>query len=119
LALLGHAQGCLESRHRFRSREGAALAQVAVQFFARSNRRAGFMTCGPGPPCRMCRSRRGASPWCGFTPPAWRSALSTVDFGEGGGVLVTAGRLHAQRAAVWFLLFWASLYDVWDLAPVS
>jgi hypothetical protein len=26
LALLVHAQGCLESRHRFRSREGAALA---------------------------------------------------------------------------------------------
>jgi hypothetical protein len=52
-------------------------------------------------------------------PPAWRSALATVGFGEGGGVLVTAGRLHAPRAAVWLLLFWASLHDVWDPAPVS
>jgi hypothetical protein len=32
-------------------------------------------------------------------------------------VLVTAGRLHAPRAAVWLLLFWASLHDVWDPAP--
>jgi hypothetical protein len=30
LALLGHAQVRLESRHWFRSREGAILAQVAV-----------------------------------------------------------------------------------------
>jgi hypothetical protein len=37
LALLGHAQGRLESRHWFRSREGAVLAQVAVQLLARSN----------------------------------------------------------------------------------
>jgi hypothetical protein len=51
LALLGHAQGRLESRLRFRSREGAVLTQVAVQFLARSNRRAGYMTCGLGPPC--------------------------------------------------------------------
>jgi hypothetical protein len=84
-------QGCLESRHRFHSREGTTLAQVAVQFFACSNRRAGYMTCGPGPPCWMRRSRRGASPWCSFTPPAWRSALSPAGFGEDGGVLATAG----------------------------
>jgi hypothetical protein len=56
LALLGHARGCLESWHQFCSREGAVLAQVAVQFFARSNRRAGYMTCGPGPPCWTRRS---------------------------------------------------------------
>jgi hypothetical protein len=62
LALLGHAQGCLESRHRFRSREGAVLAQVAVQFLARSNRRVGYMTCGPGPPCWTRRSRKGVPP---------------------------------------------------------
>jgi hypothetical protein len=51
LALLGRAQGRLESRHWFHSRGGAALAQVAVQFLARSNQRASYMTCGPGPPC--------------------------------------------------------------------
>jgi hypothetical protein len=62
LALLGHAQGCLESRHQFRSREGAVLAQVAVQFLARSNRRVGYMTCGPGPPCWTRRSRKGVPP---------------------------------------------------------
>jgi hypothetical protein len=110
LALLGHAQGCLESRHRFRSREGAALVQVAVRFLARSNRRAGYMTCGPRHPCWMRRSRRGALPRCGCTPPAWRSALSTAGFGEDGGVLVTARRLHAPRAAVWLLPFRVSLY---------
>jgi predicted acyltransferase len=32
-------------------------------------------------------------------------------------VLVIAGRLHALRAAVWLLLFWVSLHDVWDPAP--
>jgi hypothetical protein len=30
--LLGHAQGCLESLRRFRSREGTALVQVTVRF---------------------------------------------------------------------------------------
>jgi hypothetical protein len=57
---LGHAQGCLKSWHRSRSREGAVLAQVAVQFPACSNRRAGYMTCGPGPPCWTRRSRKAA-----------------------------------------------------------
>jgi hypothetical protein len=33
-------------------------------------------------------------------PPAWRSALSPAGLGEDGGVLVTAGRLHAPRAVV-------------------
>jgi hypothetical protein len=37
--------------------------------------------------------------------------------GESGGVLVTAGQLHALRAAVSLLLPWASLHDAWDLAP--
>jgi hypothetical protein len=78
--------------------------QVAVQFFARSNRRAGYMTCGPGPPCWVRRSRKGASPWCSCMPPAWRSALSPAGLGEDGGVLVTAGRLHAPHVAVWLLL---------------
>jgi hypothetical protein len=93
--------------------------QVAVQFLARSNRHAGYMSCGPGPPCWMRRSRRGVPSRCGCTPPARRSALSTADFGEDGGVLVTAGRLHAPRVVVWLLLFRASLPDVWDPAPVS
>jgi hypothetical protein len=30
------------------------VAQVAVQLYARSIRRAGCMTRGPGPPCRAC-----------------------------------------------------------------
>jgi hypothetical protein len=35
--------------------------------------------------------------------PAWRSALSTAGFSEDGGMLITAGRLHASRAAVCLL----------------
>jgi hypothetical protein len=101
------------------SRGGTVVARVAVQFLARSNRRAGYMTCGPGPPCRTRRSRKGAPPWCGCMPPAWRSALSPVGLGESGGMLVTAGQLRAPRAAVWLLLPWASLHDTWDPAPVS
>jgi hypothetical protein len=50
-------------------------------------------------------------------PPAWLSALSPTGLGESGGMLVTAGRLHAPRAEVWLLLPWASLYDAWDPAP--
>jgi hypothetical protein len=34
---------------------------------------------------------------------AWGSALSTAGFGEDGGMLITAGRLHASRAAVCLL----------------
>jgi hypothetical protein len=90
-------------RHRFHSRGGAVLARVAVQFLARSNRRTGYMTCGPGPPCWTHRSRKGAPPWCGFMPPAWRSALSLAGLGESGEALVTAGQLRAPRAAVWLL----------------
>jgi hypothetical protein len=95
------------------------VARVAVQFLARSNRRAGCMTRGPGPSCWARRSRKGAPPWCGCMSPAWRSALSLVGLGESGGMLVTAGQLRAPRAAVWLLLPWASLRDAWDLAPVS
>jgi hypothetical protein len=49
--------------------------------------------------------------------PAWLPALSPVGLGKSGGPLVTAGRLHAPRAAVWLLLLWASLHDAWDPAP--
>jgi hypothetical protein len=95
------------------------VARVAVQFLARSNRRAGYMTCGLGPPCWVRRSRKGAPPWCGCMPPAWRSALSPVGLGESGGMLVTAGQLRAPRAVVWLLPPWASLHDAWDPAPMS
>jgi hypothetical protein len=90
-----------------------------VQFLARSNRRASYMTCGPGPPCWARRSRRGAPSWCGRMPPAWQSALSPAGSGDSGGMLVTAGPLCAPRVAVWLLLSWASLHDAWDPAPVS
>jgi hypothetical protein len=50
-------------------------------------------------------------------PPAWLPALSPVGLGQSGGPLVTAGRLHAPRTAVWLLLLWASLHDAWDPAP--
>jgi hypothetical protein len=95
------------------------VARVAVQFLARSNRRASYMMCGPGPPCWTRRSRKGVPPWCGCMPPAWRSALSPAGLRESGGMLVTAGQLRALRAAVWLLLPWASLHDAWDPAPVS
>jgi hypothetical protein len=74
---------------------------------------------GPGPPRWMRRSRKGASPWCSCMPVAWRSALSPAGLGGDGGVLVSAGRLHAPRVAVWLLLSRASLHDVWDPVPVS
>jgi hypothetical protein len=31
-------------------------------------------------------------------------------------VLVTAGRSHAPRVAIWLLPFRVSMHDVWDLA---
>jgi hypothetical protein len=69
------------------------VVRVAVQLLARSNRRAGCM------------------------PPAWLPALSPAGLGESGGMLVTAGQLHAPREAVWLLLLWSSLHDAWDPAP--
>jgi hypothetical protein len=92
--------------------------RVAVQLLARSDRRAGCMTRGPGPPCWACwKSEKCAHFWRGCMPPAWLPALPPAGLGESGGPLVTAGRLHAPRAAVWLLLLWAGLHDVWDLAP--
>jgi hypothetical protein len=64
-----------------------------------------------------CDEAEGVHSRGGCTPPAWQSALSTAGFGEDGGVLVTARRLHAPCAAVWLLPFRVSLYDVWDPAP--
>jgi hypothetical protein len=51
--------------------------------------------------------------------PAWRSTLSTAGFGEDGGMLITAGRLHASCAPIWLLQFRVSSHDVWDPAHVS
>jgi hypothetical protein len=95
------------------------VARGAVQLLARSNRRTGCMTCGPGPPCWARWSRRGAPTWRGCMPTAWLSALSPASLDESGGMLVSAGQLHAPRAAVWLLLPWASLHNAWDPAPVS
>ena len=93
------------------------MVRVAVLFLARSNRHAGYMMCGPGPPCWARWSRSGAPTWRGCMPTAWLSALSPAGLGESGGMLVTAGQLHASRAVVWLLLLWASLHDAWDPAP--
>jgi hypothetical protein len=95
------------------------VARVAVQYLARSNRSAGYMTCGPGPPCWTRWSRKGASTWYGCMPPVWRSALSPAGLSESRGMLVTTGQLRAPRATVWLLLPWASLHDAWDPAPMS
>jgi hypothetical protein len=52
LALLGHVRGCLESLHWFCSPEKTQhWRKWRCGFFARSNRCASYMTCGPGPPC--------------------------------------------------------------------
>jgi hypothetical protein len=91
--------------------------RVAVQLLARSNRRADCMTRGPGPPCWARWSRRGTPTWRGCMPNAWLSILLSAGLGKSGGMLVTAGQLHALRAAVWLLLPWTSLHDVWGLAP--
>jgi hypothetical protein len=91
-------------------------------FLARSNRRAGYMTCGPGPPCWSAGcdgAVKGAQPRCSCMLPAWRSTFSTAGFGEDGRMLITAGRLHASCAAIWLLPFRVSSHDVWGPAPVS
>jgi hypothetical protein len=89
-----------------------------VQLLTRSNRHAGCMTCGPGPPCWARWSRRGTPTWHGCMPPAWLSALSPAGLGESGGVLVTAGGcMHHARVAVWLLLPWIGLHGVWGPAP--
>jgi hypothetical protein len=85
--------------------------RVAVQLLARSDWHASCMTRG------RVGSRRSAPTWLGCMPPAWLPALSPTGLGESGGMLVTAGRLHAPCVAVWLLLPWASLHDAWDPAP--
>jgi hypothetical protein len=94
------------------------VARVAVQFLARSNRRTGYMTCGPGPPCWTRRSRKGA-PLVRLHAACMAVRLSPASLGKSGGMLVTAGQSRAPRATVWLLLPLASLHDAWDPAPVS
>jgi hypothetical protein len=93
------------------------VAQVAVQLHARSIRRAGCMTRGSGPPCRACWE----SEKCAHLARLHAACMAARPFarwsGKSGEPLVTAGRLHAPRAAVWPLLPWAGLHDMWDLAP--
>jgi hypothetical protein len=80
------------------------VAQVAVQFHARSIRCAGCMTLGLGLHAGRVGSRRSAPTWRGCMPPAWLPALSPAGLGKSGESLVTAGRLYAPRTAVWLLL---------------
>jgi hypothetical protein len=80
------------------------------------------MTCGPGPPCWSAGcdgAEKGAQLRCGCMLPTWRSTFSTAGFGEDGGTLITAGRLHASCATIWLLPFWVSPHDVWDPTPAS
>jgi hypothetical protein len=91
--------------------------RVAVQLLARSNRRVGCMTCGPGSPCWARWSRRGVPTWRSCMPTVWLSTLSPAGLDESGGTLVTAGQLHALRVAVWLLLPWTSLHDAWAQHP--
>jgi hypothetical protein len=82
--------------------------RVAVQLLARSDRRAGCMTRGRGPPCWVRWKSEGRT---------HLARLHAAGLGEGGEMLVTAGRLHAPRAVIWLLLLWVSLHDAWDPAP--
>jgi hypothetical protein len=78
-----------ESRYWFRSRGGVAVAQVAVQLPARSSRRVGCMTRGPGPPCwvrwkserrahlaRLHAACMAARPFARWSGRKWRNACN-------------------------------------------
>ena len=65
------------------------MARVAVQLLARSIRRAGRMTCGPGPPCWACwKSEKcahlarlhaacmAARPFARWSGQKWRAACN-------------------------------------------
>ena len=93
------------------------VAQVAVQLHARSIRRAGCMTRGPGPPCWACWESEKRAHLARLHAACMAARLSPAGLGKSGEPLVTAGRLHAPRTAVWLLLLWADLHDVWDPAP--
>jgi hypothetical protein len=86
------------------------VARVAVQLLARSIRRA-------GPPCWA----RWKSERCTHLARLHAACMAARPFtrwsGRKWGTLVTAGRLHAPRAAVWLLPPWAGLHDAWGPAP--
>ena len=91
-AFVGSRAGCLESLHWFRKfifsvfcdglEEARYWRERRCNFSAPRNRRAGCMTCGPGPPCQRLDHR---------SKPRGHK---------------TAGRLHAPCAAVRFLDCW-------------
>jgi hypothetical protein len=93
------------------------VARVAVQLLARSDRRAGCMTRGRELPCWVRWKSERCAHLARLHAACMAAALSPAGLGESGGTLVTAGRLHAPRVAVWLLLPWASLHDAWDPAP--
>jgi hypothetical protein len=85
-----------------RPRGDVALARATVRFFAPSNRRAGCMTCGPGPPCWIagCSEAEGAHNHGAVVRflRGGSSSLPLVSAKMKG--RITAGRLHAPRAAI-------------------
>jgi hypothetical protein len=92
--------------------------RVAVRLLARSDRRVGCVTRGRGPPCWVRWKSEGRTHLARLHAACMAARrLSPAGLGESGGMLVTAVRLHAPRAAVWLLLLWASLHDAWDPAP--
>jgi hypothetical protein len=91
------------------------VARVAVQLLARSNRRAGCMM--RGLPCWARWKSERCAHLARLHAACMAVVLSPAGLAESGGTLVTAGRLHAPRVAVWLLLPWASLHDAWDPAP--
>jgi hypothetical protein len=81
------------------------VAQVAVQLHARSIRRAGCMTRGPGPPCWACWESEKCAHLARLHAACMAARpFSPAGLGKSGEPLVTAGRLYASRPAVWLLL---------------
>jgi hypothetical protein len=80
------------------------VAQVAVQLYARSIRRAGRMTRGPGSPCRACWESEKCAHLARLHVACMAARPPPVGLGKSGEPLATAGRLHAPRVAVWLLL---------------
>jgi hypothetical protein len=96
------------------------VARVTVQLLARSNRRAGCMMSGPGPPCWTRRSRKGAP----HLVRLHAACMAVRPFTRWSGLKWRIARnrwavARTARAAVWLLLSLAILHDAWDPAPVS
>jgi hypothetical protein len=80
------------------------VTQVAVQLHARSIRRAGCITRGPRPRCWARWESEKCAHLTRLHAACMAAALSPAGLGKSGEPLVTAGRLHAPRTAVWLLL---------------